>query len=281
LTGAELLDALILAAATLIVWPLLPDRYLGPFSAINPSKIWAVVILIMTMGAAGHVAVRAIGARFGLPISGFASGFASSTATIGAMGARAGTNPDLVGPAAAGAVLSNVATAVQLAILLEVISPGTLAALWIPLLCAGLAAAVYGGLFTLKGIRRDLPAVDREDVAFSVRTTLVLAAILSIVLLGAAAFRAWFGQSGAFIASAVAGLADVHAAAFAAGSQAATANLSAEQAAWAVLAGLTTNGVTKIIVACASGTQAFTARVVPGLLFFTLAAWMGATLSRV
>ena len=115
LTEVELRDALILAAATLIVWPLLPDRYLGPLSAINPSKIWTIVILLMAIGAGGHIAVRALGARFGLPVSGFASGFASSAATIGAMGARAKANRDLTRPAAAGAVLSNVATAIQLA----------------------------------------------------------------------------------------------------------------------------------------------------------------------
>ena len=103
LTEVELRDALILAAATLIVWPLLPDRYLGPLSAINPSKIWTIVILLMAIGAGGHIAVRALGARFGLPVSGFASGFASSAATIGAMGARAKANPDLTRPAAAGA----------------------------------------------------------------------------------------------------------------------------------------------------------------------------------
>jgi len=280
LTEVELRDALILAAATLIVWPLLPDRYLGPFSAINPSKIWTIVILLMAIGAGGHVAVRALGARFGLPVSGFASGFASSAATIGAMGARAVANPDIVGPAAAGAVLSNVATAIQLAVLLAVISPVTLAALWIPLLCAGLTASVYAGFFTLKGVARDAPAIVQEDAAFSVKTTLVLAAILSVVLIAAAALRAWLGQSGVLIAAAVAGLADVHAAAIAAGSQVTNGNLSADQAVWAILLGFTSNSITKIILAATAGTREFAARVVPGILFFTLAAWVSATIGR-
>lgn len=276
LTEVELRDALILAAATLIVWPLLPDRYLGPLSAINPSKIWTIVILLMAIGAGGHIAVRALGARFGLPVSGFASGFASSAATIGAMGARAKANPDLTRPAAAGAVLSNVATAIQLAILLEIVSPATLAVLWLPLLSAGLAAAAYGGVLTLKGVSRDAPVADRSDAAFSVSTTLFLATILSAALAGAAALRAWLGQSGVMIAAGVAGIADVHAAALAAGSQVATGNLSAGQGEWAVLLGFTANIITKIIVAATSGTREFAVQVVPGILFFTLAAWVSA-----
>ena len=63
-------------------WELAIDR--PPEGALNPHTIWVVVILIMAIGAAGHVAVRVLGARFGLPIAGLASGFVSSTATIGA-----------------------------------------------------------------------------------------------------------------------------------------------------------------------------------------------------
>jgi uncharacterized membrane protein (DUF4010 family) len=193
------------------------------------------------------------------------------------MGARAKANPGLTRSAAAGAVLSNVATAIQLAVLLEIISPATLAVLWVPLLSTGLAAAVYGGFLTLKGVSRDAPAADRSDAAFSVSTTLFLAAILSAALMCAAALRAWLGQSGVMIAAGVAGIADVHAAALVAGSQVAMGKLSVDQGVWAVLLGFTANCITKTIVAATSGTREFAAQVVPGILFLTLVAWVSAT----
>jgi hypothetical protein len=86
LTAAEMTDALILCASALVVLPLLPDRDLGPFDALNPRSLWMVVVLVMAIGAAGHIATRALGARHGLPLTGLMSGFVSSTATIGAMG---------------------------------------------------------------------------------------------------------------------------------------------------------------------------------------------------
>jgi uncharacterized membrane protein (DUF4010 family) len=89
LRDTEVKDGLIFAAATLVVLPLLPDQPVGPFGALNPRAIWIIVILVMAIGAAGHVSIRLLGARGGLAISGFASGFVSSSATIGAMGARA------------------------------------------------------------------------------------------------------------------------------------------------------------------------------------------------
>lgn len=82
ITERELHDGLILAAATLVILPLVPDRHLGPFDAINPRSAWTLVVLIMVAGALGHVATRLFGPKLGLPAAGFASGFVSSTATI-------------------------------------------------------------------------------------------------------------------------------------------------------------------------------------------------------
>lgn len=96
----EIRDALIFAAATLIVLPILPNQPMGPFGALNPYAIWIIVVLVMAIGALGHIAVRLAGARFGLPIAGIASGFISSAATIAAMGARAANAPVLLWPAA-------------------------------------------------------------------------------------------------------------------------------------------------------------------------------------
>jgi hypothetical protein len=67
LSDDEIRDALIFAAATLIVLPLLPNHPMGPFGALNPHAIWIIVILVMAIGALGHIAVRLAGARFGLP----------------------------------------------------------------------------------------------------------------------------------------------------------------------------------------------------------------------
>ena len=81
-------------------------------------KIARDFAVVMAVGAAGHAAVRIVGPRFGLPMAGFASGFVSSTATIAAFGVRAAKTPALLRPAAAGAVLSSVATIAQMSLML-------------------------------------------------------------------------------------------------------------------------------------------------------------------
>ena len=123
LSRNELVDALILAAGALVVLPLLPDTYLGPFDALNPRTLWKFTLLVMTISAGGHAARRLFGPRIGLPLAGFASGFISSTLTVGTMGQRVAAEPLLMGPAVAGAVLSSVSTLVLMATVLAAISP--------------------------------------------------------------------------------------------------------------------------------------------------------------
>src|SRR6187455_859228 len=186
LTEREVNDAVIFAGATLVVLPLLPDQALGPYGALNPRSIWIVVILVMAISAAGYVVVRLLGARFGLPIAGFASGFISSTATIGAMGTRVQKCPGIITAAVAGAALSTIATIVLMSLVLAATSIGTLRALSIPLICAGIAATAYGAGFTIRTLReKDIP--DQSGQAFSLPVALIFALTLSAVLIISAA----------------------------------------------------------------------------------------------
>ena len=49
LTERELHDALLFITAALILLPLAPDRFLGPFDAINPREIAMLIVLVMVV----------------------------------------------------------------------------------------------------------------------------------------------------------------------------------------------------------------------------------------
>lgn len=275
LTEGEFNDALLLAAATLVVLPLVPDRHVGPYSAFNPHVAWAIVILMMAIGAAGHIALRLLGPRYGLAIAGFASGFVSSAATIGSMGARARQTPALTGAAAAGAVLSTVATIAQLTLLLAATSIDLLRVLAAPLACAGLTAIACGALFMLKAARQPSPDGADPGRAFSFRTALLFASTITAVMFISAAIVAQFGAAGLIPAAAAAGFADAHSIAVSVGSLVAAGKISIDAAVLPVLAGLTTNTITKIVLACINGGSRYALQVVPGLVLTITASWLG------
>ncbi len=278
LSEQEMTDALIFVAAVLVVLPLTPNRYLGPFGAINPRTIWKIVILMISISAGGYIAVRLVGARFGLPVAGFASGFVSSTATIGAMGERAAHEPALALPAVAGAVLSNIATIIEMVLVLAAISPPVLRLLRVPLAAAGIVATAYGALLMLLSARHRVSQHSHQGRAFSLKTAMGLGAMIAVVLLLSAALNAWFGEKGVLAAAAVAGFADTHSAAVSVASLVAANKMTARQAIVPILAGLTTNTVSKVVFASVAGGRRFAAKVVPGLVLMIAATWIGLAL---
>lgn len=275
LTAKEIRDLLIFAGATLIVLPLLPDHPIGPYGAFDLRTVWIVVILVMAVGALGYVAVRAVGSRFGLPLAGLASGFISSSATIGAMGARAAKEPELMKPAVAGAILSSVATIVQLAVLVAVTSLPTLEAFIMPLVLSGAAAVLYGGIFTLWALKQRGESQETPGSAFSLKTALTFAVILAAVLVLAAALQDWFGETGVILAAGAGGFADAHSAAISVASLVADGRLEPPAAIVPILVALTTNTLTKMIFAVSAGGRTFALYVIPGLILMVIAAWAG------
>jgi len=162
-----------------------------------------------------------------------------------------------------------------MALVLGTTSMATLSALSAPLLCAGLAAVIYGAVFTFLALRQTAEADIQKGHAFSLSTAFVFAATLSVVLVACAALQDQFGESGVIVAAALAGFADTHSAAISVASLVASGKLNASDALLPILAGLSTNTISKIILAATSGGRAFALRVVPGLLLVAVAAWAG------
>ena len=279
LSDNELRDGLILAAATFIILPLLPNQPIDPFGALNPRSIWTTAVLVMGLSSAGYVAERLLGPKYGLAVAGLASGFVSSTATIGAMGTRARQQSTLLVPASVGAILSTMATIVQLAIVLGATSMPTLQALAPALLLGGAAALAYAVAF---GLWRKQPDVSITETArgraFNPRTALVFAGTLAVVLLATAMVGSRFGTAGIAVTAALAGLVDAHSPAIAVASLVATGHIAPSEAVLPILLAFSTNAISKGVLAFASGGTAFALRVVPGLVLVAGAVWSGGVL---
>lgn len=277
LSEQELHDIILFSAIALIVLPIAPDRYLGPFNVLNPHAIARLVVLVMAISSIGYVAMRSLGPRYGLPLAGFASGFVSSTATIYSMGERVSRQKALMNGAVAGAALSSIATIIQMAIVISLIQPALLTSLALPLTFGGLAAVLYGLLFLFVTATVKLPR-QQDDMgrAFDLKTAAGFATLVGVVLVISGALNAWLGASGLLLGAAITGLADAHATAASAASLMAANKISSAEAVAPILVGLTTNTLMKAIVAFKSGGAIYAIRIVPGLVLMIAAVWGGA-----
>lgn len=273
LSAGELADVLLLAGATLVVLPLLPDRQMGPFAALNPHAIWQVVVIILAINAAGQVGSRMLGARLGVPLLGLASGFVSSSATIGAMGAWVRGNPGSLAAGTAAAILSTVATYVQMAAVIGVTDHRTFLATIGPVSAAALVALAAGGWFAARAWRETPAEPPKFSRSFNLVMALVFASMLSVMLMVSAALRSWFGETGLETAAAISGVLDVHAAVIAVAAQVAEGTITPSQSVVPILIASSTSAVAKMLFSAIAGTRRFAFRVVPAQLLMIGAAW--------
>ena len=273
LTEAEVNDGLILAIASIVIWPQLPDRAMGPYDAVNPHILWLVVILVLGIGAAGHVMTRALGPRYGLPVSGLASGFVSSVATTGAMGSKAKADPATLTAAVAGGTLSSLATFVQMALVLAAVSQPTLLAMAPALTAGAIVIALFGGLFMWRAARSESPPAETGR-AFSVGAALLLTAGLAGILMLTAAAQPLFGTAGVTLGAALGGIVDTHAAAMSVASLVAAGKLAAPASVVPILAAMTVNAAMKVAMATSTGTMAYVLRVGAGVGLSMAACWV-------
>lgn len=273
LTETELRDGLILATAALVILPLVPDGFVGPYDAINLHTVWLLVVLMMSIGALGHLAIRLAGARFGLPLAGFIAGFASSTATVASMGERARREPEAQNAAVAAATMSSATTMLLMAIVLAAIDLRIVGLLFLPLLLGFLMACVYAARFSFAAPTRAAPDLIQGHV-FDWRMALGAALVIALVQLLAAFLFRWLGDPGVLLSTALSGFADVHASAASAAVLVQAGKLPPEAVALPILVAISTNSVSKCVMAVLSGSRAYATRVIVGLVFILAAMWL-------
>ena len=142
-----------------------------------------------------------------------------------------------------------------------------------PLIFAGVSIAIYGLVVTLNSFHRNGADLNQPSRSFSVKTALILAFVIAIVLVASAALKSWFGQAGLVFASGLAGLADVHAPTIAVASLGAAGKISAQSAVIPILVAFSVNAASKAIAAIVSGGKLFARQVIPSLVLQVSATW--------
>jgi uncharacterized membrane protein (DUF4010 family) len=269
----EVHDGLVLAASALVVLPLLPDEPIDPWGVIVPSSLWNLVVLVMAAGVAGQVALRLVGARFGLPVAGFFSGFASSTAATVGYGQRVVDESKLLPYAASAALFANLASLLLLCGVLSTINVDLLKAATWPLAAAGLALAACASLGMFRsGSRESYTPTAAHSKSFKLSHALALIAFVAVLLVLSAILSEKFGERGALAVAVIGGMAELHGAALTIGQLARGGQIPVEHASWGIVFLLLSSSAVKSVLAFGSGGRAYGIRVCGGLAIMVTAA---------
>lgn len=175
-------------------------RNCGSWSRRTPEwKIWELVVLVMAVGGASYIALRALGSRLGLALAGFVGGFISASATIGSMGNRAKRSPELGSAAASGAILATVGTVIQMFLVLLVTNVATCRGVAMPLLFAGVAAIGYALIFIALSSKTPTTNEPTAGRAFDLRLAFLFAMTITVILFLCAFLKQRYGNRGLFL----------------------------------------------------------------------------------
>jgi uncharacterized membrane protein (DUF4010 family) len=211
----DLYAGLELLIAIFIVLPVLPDRPLDPWGALNPYRMGWLVVLISGLSLLGYIASRWVGTRRGLPIAGLLGGLVSSTVVTldFARRSRDGAGDASLADALAAGLLGAWALMfARILVMVAVVNPSLLPALAAPMgvlgvVSGGFAAVHYARVRRLRPGAKELPLANPFGLGPAARFALLFAAVELAVHL----VQRYAPGRGTFGVAALAGLTDVDA----------------------------------------------------------------------
>lgn len=211
LTRRDLISILQFGVLSLVILPILPNRDMGPYAALNPAQIWWMVVLISGVSLCGYAALRYFGQKHGAPLLGVLGGLASSTATTLIFSRHARTEPLLASLALVVILIANLIVPVRLGVVTAIVQPGVLPAL-LPILAGGVLAGLGVVAFAWRGLssKTELPELELRNPT-EIRTAVTFGLIYALVLVFSAALSDYAGNKGVYAVALISGLTDVDA----------------------------------------------------------------------
>jgi uncharacterized membrane protein (DUF4010 family) len=256
LKWVELRSALLLLVMSFVFLPLLPDRAIDPWGALNPHQLWLMIVIIAALSYVGYICVKLAGDRAGLIYAAAAGAMVSSTTVTWTYARLARQHPQSSMPLVAGVATAWSVSLTRMSAIAITLAPGLawplLSVLLLPVLfLLGLAALMFRRAATVSE-KSPLRLTDPFEVTEVLKFGLLLAGVtLAAKLLGSGS-----QQLGLIPLAAVSGFVDVDPITLSISRQAGQ-SLALSYAAAVILIAGAANLVCKTALAVALGSREF------------------------
>ena len=191
-----------LGLLSIVILPILPDRFVDPYNLVNPRQVWVTAVVIAGIGFANYVLLRLYSAR-GLYYAALLGGLVNSTAAVAELsGSIREQDEGVLGGGVAVLLLTNVAMFLRNVVILGIFAPAAVPTALLPLA----AMAVLAAAFTWASRDRSGSPVGpmRLSSPVSIKRVAKFAALFLLLAAAGTTAQRQFGQYG-FLFVAVAG----------------------------------------------------------------------------
>lgn len=197
-------------AISLIVLPVLPNRFFGPYSVLNFREIWLMVVLITGLSIAGYFGFKWFGKEKGIITAGILGGMISSTATTMTYSHQAKESPSLGHMASFIIVAASTMAFLRVIVEIGIVTWSHFGQMAPPLIIMMVCMLAICRWMYRESAAEVAPIPEPENPA-QFKTALVFALLYAIILLTIATVKDLFGSGGLYVVSLVSGLTDMDA----------------------------------------------------------------------
>lgn len=193
-----------------VVLPLLPNRAFGPF-AINPFRLWLVVVAVSGLSYVSYLVQQRLGERASVPLAAVLGGLYSSTMATLVLAHRS-READGGSFYAAAALLASSVMYLRVWLLLVLFAPALGRQLSLSLFLLFFLGAAVAGLWLAAELFRGRSGGGGASAPVNpleLATALVFAAVFLLLTVGSQLVSWWWGEAGIYFFSALAGFVDV------------------------------------------------------------------------
>ena len=273
ISAEDIYATLKFAVITTVILPVLPNQSLGPppFDVLNPYRIWLMVVFISGISFLGYVLMKLVDAERGIGLTGLLGGLVSSTAVTMSLAERSQRHPNLGRTFALAIILAWAVMFGRVLIEVAVVNRALLLVLWVPIAAATLAGLLYVGVlnYTQRSGRQEKVIIANP---FELATALKFGLLYGLILLIARVGQLYWSNTGVYLSSALAGIADVDAITLSlAQLSSQPGNVSMQTAARAIVLATLVNTGVKTGIVIFMGSATLRRAVLPGVLLIAAA----------
>jgi uncharacterized membrane protein (DUF4010 family) len=200
----EIRSAVVLGLLGLVVYPILPNRFVDQWQLLNPRQAWLTVIVIAGIGFLNYVLLKFYGTR-GIYLSAFLGGSVNSSAAAVAIAKPLSVAGAARGVAVAALLLTIVAMFVRNLVILALFAPSAVVTAAGPIVAMILAAMAFVYSARKKGTEAAAPEIKLESPV-SLRRVLSFAILFLAIQIISTLGQRYLGNVGFLGTSVLGGL---------------------------------------------------------------------------
>ena len=226
-------------------------------AAVNPYRVWLIVVLVSLVSFLGYVLIKVIGSRAGIGLTGLIGGLVSSTATTLSFARRSRENQAAIPLFAAAVILASSIMFPRLIIEIGVFNSTLMKSIAVPLTAMGLAGLLLAAwsFWRFRTPQSDEAPTVTFNNPFSLKSALTFALIFTAILVITRLATTYLGNAWLPAVALVSGLTDADAIAFSVSNLHRSGLVSLEWASFNLVLGALSNTFMKLALVFSLGNR--------------------------